>query len=361
MDATTSPLDAYRPLAPIMDTSTGGLTAWLVLQMNTLGRCDSDFANCTPITSFNIGVNLLVEGLDHYMLQVDNSIRSYEVASNTLSSSLFDIPLTTWITDDIYDGNRLFFSHETSVYAVPVDGSSTASLLSNEANPISSVELSGSHVIITTTSGTSADELRAVPKSGGASNLLVSASGDNHIFVISLGNNLIYYNEQDIVASPSDPYWLVPAEAGIVSPDASFHVTYTNATWSGETMKRNWDLNLGYSRSLLTDKVILVEGYELAGSGGGYAGATVTAFDADSGLAENVLGTLPVTEGVTFMFCTGYTKDALCQTNMVISPLPAPPEQNYQGDIFYIDSTTGGSLMRSTTTPNSHDTQVSYL
>jgi hypothetical protein len=44
-----------------------------------------------------------------------------------------------------------------------------------ESDAITGVELSGSQVIIETASGTSTDEIRAVPKTGGASNLLASA------------------------------------------------------------------------------------------------------------------------------------------------------------------------------------------
>ncbi|MEJ2693953.1 MAG: hypothetical protein P8166_13125 [Candidatus Thiodiazotropha sp.] len=360
MDTATSPIDAYRPVVAVLDSATGELSAWLVSQMGTLGRCDKDFANCSAITNYTLGVDLVGESLDYLILRIDASLHSYDIANGTLSESLLDIPVTSWITDSIHDDTTLFFSQGSSLYAAPLDGSSAAILLANESEAILSVELSGSQVIITTTSGTVANEIRAVSKTGGASNLLAAASGDNSLFVISLSENYIYYNENQF-ASLSDPYWLVPVNAGVLATDGSSHVTYPNAAWSGETMKTTWDHTGGNSRSRIADKIILAEGFALTTGNGGYSGATVTAFDAASGLADNVLGTLPTTQGITGLVCTGYSKNALCEVNMVLTPLPAPAEQNYQGEIFFIDSTGASSLTRSTVTPDAHDIPASYL
>jgi hypothetical protein len=362
MDTATPPIDAYRPVAAIMDSATGGHSGWLVSNMGTLGSCDADFLNCSAITSYTLGVYLLEESLDYFILAVDNSLRSYDITNGTLSASLFDIPQTSVISNSIHDGTTLFFSQGNSLYAVPLDGSSPASLLASESDTITGVELSGSHVIIETGSGAASNEIRAVPKTGGASNLLAATSGGNYLLVVSLSENYVYYNEYQFASSLSDPYLIIPVAAGAVSADGSTHVAYDDAAWSGETMKRTWDLTAGYSRSHIVDKIILAEGYELASGAGGYSGATVTAFDAATGLADNALGTLPATEGITAMFCIGYyTKDALCEVNTVITPLPTPPEQNYQGEIFYIDSTAASSLIRSTTTPGVHDIPASYL
>jgi hypothetical protein len=362
MDTSTPPIDAYRPVVPVLDSATGGLSGWLVSHMGALGRCDADFANCSAITGYTLGIDLLEESLDYFMLEVDNTLRSYDIANGTLSTSLFDIPQTSVITNSIHDGTTLFFSQGNSLYTAPLDGSSPASLLASESDTITSVELSGSYVVIDTGSGTASDEIRAVPIAGGASNLLASTSGDNSLVVVGLSENYVYYNEYQVASSLPDPYLIIPVAAGIVATDGSTHARYDDAAWSGETMKTTWDLTAGYSRSHIVDKMILAEGYALATGAGGYSGATVTTFNAATGLADNVLGTLPTTEGITAMFCIGhYTKDALCEVNTVITPLPTPPAQNYQGEIFYIDATAANSLMRSTTTPNVHDIPASYL
>ncbi|MET0069661.1 MAG: hypothetical protein ABW096_06440 [Candidatus Thiodiazotropha sp.] len=76
---------------------------------------------------------------------------------------------------------------------------------------------------------------------------------------------------------------------------------------------------------------------------------------------ETTIGSFPLTEAIHNINCFGsHTSHALCNVDMVLDPIPPLPAIPFQTDIFCIDSTTGESLARVTTSIGENEFLIGF-
>jgi hypothetical protein len=204
-------------------------------------------------------------------------------------------------------------------------------------------------------SGTST-EIKSVPKSGGTPVSLATASGGNDLFILYTKGSKVYYNIRTTITSPV--YSLKPVVAGVVNEDGTGKVETADANWVGGTFKTTYDADETINLEALLDKFYLIEGYDIGGTSGGYAGATIKVVDAASATIGATIGTLPTTDNLSSFQCFGFGDDSLCSALVVIDPLPAPPAFPIQTDIYFVNAATAGSLTRVTSTTNENEEGV---
>ncbi len=349
MTATDAPIIAKKPVDAIIDFSTGVLSGWLVHDAGALKKCDANFANCTTkanAVSISWEFSITPEAT---LLNIDNMLYIYNHKTNSLSSSLFTIADGTYITIPVSDGSMVYFGYGSSIYQLPTNGSSIATVLQAEGTIIKRVASGLNSVVyeLEESGGYLSQELKSVAKAGGASPVtLATATGTDNIFIMFVAGTKIYYNITDFQA----PWTLIPKIAGVINENATGKIETANAAWSGATFKTTYDADLTFSSGSFVDKMIRVEGYDLAGSSGGYAGATIKTVDAVTSSAGVTIGTLPDTDNLYNFLCYGFGIDVSCTAAIIIDSVPTPPLM--QTDVYFIKTETAGSLKRVTNTPN---------
>ena len=356
MTANDAPIIAKKPVNAIINFSTGVLSSWLVHDAGALKKCDANFANCTTTKANAISISGAFSITpEATLLNIDNNLYIYNHKTSALSSSLFTIADGTDITIPASDGTMLYFGYGSSVYQLPTDGNSIATILQTEGNIIKRVA-SGLNSVVYELEGSGgflSQEIKSVAKAGGATPVtLATATGTDNIFLMFVTGAKVYYN----ITNVQTPWKLIPKFAGVINENATGKIETATAIWSGATFKTTYDADLVNSSGSFIDKMIRVEGYDLAGTSGGYAGATIKTLDAVTASAGVTIGTLPDTDNVYNFLCYGGL-DVLCSATIVIDPLAVPPPM--QRDVYFIESETAGSLKRVTTTPN--ESEISFF
>ncbi len=359
MSATDAPIMAKPTVDNISDQTTGAITGWLVHDTvaNELQRCDASFAGCSAITPVTISVGQLSRVANNLvLLEIDNQLFVYDAVANTLSSSIFAIPAGTYLEDEASDGSTSYFVHGSSIYQFPADGSAMATVLATEGDDIQRIQLNDNNIVYQLSSSGQNVEIKSVPKAGGTPISLVTATGTDNVSMLIAKNNRVYYNIQNTMLTGSI-FTTVPVAAGVIDDDGMNQVEIMTAAWNGFIY--NTTMNLGSSSiGDLVDKVILAEGYDIAGTSGGYAGATLKSVDAATFVDIATLGTLPTTDHLPGFFCYGFGDDSLCTASIILDPAPTPPARPTQSDIFYLNASTANSLERVTNTANKSERPV---
>lgn len=351
MDATQSPIIAKTPVIDIGDTDTGAITGWLVSDNNALQRCDANFTNCSFIVNVANSVNYKLKVADNfYLLEIDNQLFSYNISSNTLSPAIFTITNGTYITVAATDGSMTYFGHGNALYQFPVDGTSVATILTSETNELQIITPSVSNIIYQVGVNGLGKEVKSIPKAGGAAISLAEISGEDDIIITGVNNTHIYYNIRNMTVTQG-VISIAPILAGVIDETGSNKVETLTAAWIGGAWDTNFDSNTTNSYGN-TKTTFLAEGFNIANTAGGFAGATVTSVDAVSAVVGSVLGTFEVSDNLQDIYCLGFGSNVLCNAVHAIDPPPVLPKSPIQTDIYYLNAVTANSLTRVTSSEN---------
>lgn len=351
MDATQAPIVAKTPVIDIIDSTTGAIAGWLVNDDSTLKRCDANFSNCTFLASIINSVNYKLKMADNfYLLDIDEQLFSYNIVNNTLSSSIFTPTNGTNITVAASDGITTYFGYEKSLYQFPVDGSSVATILTTDTKEIQIVTPGVDSIVYQVGTNGLGQTIQSIPKTGGVATNLAIAPTNDDLVLMGVDNNFVYYNIRKTTNSQGQ-LTIEPVLAGIIDETGNNKKETVSAAWVGGAWRNDFDLNTNNSYGN-TKTAFLVEGFNINNTGGGYAGATLTAVDARTGASEVVLGQFETTEEIQYIYCLGFEPDVLCSVTHKLNPAPAAPNLPIQTDIYYLNTEAAGSLIRVTNTEN---------
>ncbi|GAA6171319.1 hypothetical protein NBRC116592_09890 [Colwellia sp. KU-HH00111] len=354
MDSTQAPIIAKTPVIDFMNSTTGAIDGWLVNDASALKRCDASFDNCSLIASVVSSVNYKLKMADNfYLLDIDGQLFSYNIADNTLSSSIFTPTNGTNITVAASDGVNTYFGHENSLYQFPVDGSSVATVLTTDTNEIQIVTPAVNSIVYQVGTNGLGQAIQSIPKTGGTVINLAMISANDDLVMMGVDNNLIYYNIRKTTANQGEVV-IEPVIAGIINEIGSNKNERVSAAWVGGAWSSEFNLNTNNSYGN-TKTAFLVEGFNINNTGGGHAGATLTAVDARSGVSGVVLGQFETTEELQYIYCLGFEPSVLCSVTHTIDPAPALPNLPIQTDIYYLNTETAGSLTRVTNTEDENE------
>ena len=355
MSATDAPISAKRVLQELHDMTTGALNGWLVqdtLGSGALQRCDLNFTSCTKVMDVTSYVEWRVlAAFDSFMLEIDGKLYIYTGSTDTLSPARYTIPASTYISVADTDGTTIYFANGKDLYQMPADGSGNATILQTEADDIQRVVAGNNTVVYQLTAGGLGTEIKSVAKTGGTPVSLVKAGAGDDLFLGFVIGDKVYYNNRSITLSPV--YTITPLQAGVINEDGTGGTEYTDAAWSGATIKTTYDADLTIRLGGYLDKTFLIEGYDIPGTNGGLAGATVKVVDAATGTVGVTVGTIPDTDKTTSLSCYGYGDDILCSA--LIEFVPSQPLNPYQQDVYYLNAATANSLQRVTNTASENE------
>jgi hypothetical protein len=86
---------------------------------------------------------------------------------------------------------------------------------------------------------------------------------------------------------------------------------------------------------------------------------SLSAFEVASGMQLIDLGFVPNLQDLNEYFCISYSQDnMLCEADLGLSPEPEPSTESSQSDIFYLNASINGSLVRVTDTPEISESMV---
>ncbi|MEJ2622722.1 MAG: hypothetical protein P8163_21505, partial [Candidatus Thiodiazotropha sp.] len=152
----------------------------------------------------------------------------------------------------------------------------------------------------------------------------------------------------------SKEYDYLPLHAGIMDEDGNIQFEAPNAVWMGGVLSAELDFGQKNDQEEQYSKFILGEL-----SNGEISGMSLLAFDAASGMQLIDLGFVPKLQGLNSISCISYIQDdMLCEADLDLSPEPEPSTESSQSDIFYLNASINGSLVRVTDTPEISESMV---
>ena len=355
MSDTDSPIAAKRVLQELYDETTGALNGWLAqdtLGTKELQRCNIDFTSCSKLMDVSNYVEWrLRTTFSTVLLEIDSKLYVYTESTNTLSPARYTLPTSTFISVPDTDGTTVYFANGKDLYQMPADGSGNATILKTETDDIQRVLTGNNTVVYQLTASGLGTEIKSVLKTGGTPVSLATVGTGEDLFLLYVIGDKVYYNNRTITFSPV--YTIIPLQAGVINEDGTGGTEYTDAAWSGATLKTTYDADLAIRLGGYLEKTFLIEGYDLPGTSGGIAGATVKVVDAATATVGLTVGTIPDTDKTTSLTCYGYGDDILCQE--LIEFVPSQPANPFQTDVYYGNTTTANSLQRVTNTAGENE------
>ncbi|MES9834022.1 MAG: hypothetical protein ABW139_17430 [Candidatus Thiodiazotropha sp. DIVDIV] len=359
MTASDTPIDAIYPLASLTNLdSDASLSGWLVNDRGSLRRCDENFLNCGSALVEAESSAWMVFGLgrNSYLLEIDGQIFVYNGITNSLSNSIFTPPENEVFSNYGVDESYIYIMNSNKFYRAPIDGSSTATVIAEEVEDASlfiiGISLTENRLIYSKSSGTGNDaEIKAVDKMGGVPITLATIDdGDRALFFTH--QNLIYYYfyEQHI----SSEFRFIPLHAGIMDEDGNVQFEARDAMWVGFTKSQRYHLGENTHNLWPNNKAILGEitNREIVGM-------SLRGFDGATGNELIDLGALPDLQDINRFHCyTNMQEDLLCEASFDLTPNSTPPADTSQDDIFYLNASTSGSLVRVTETTETSEAVV---
>lgn len=358
MSASDAPVAAKPPVIAIKSKSTGAIAGWLVHEAGALQRCDANFANCNVVMASvsRTPMALNHQGIDRYVMEINNRIFVYNGTANTLSPRVFTIPDAglagmASIFGINADDTAVYFAADKSVYRFPADGSAAATPLITEAVDIGVMTLTTNKVVYQV-----GNEIKAVAKTGGTPITLAAATGSDVLepgLFYGMGTssgNYVYYNIINIDATTTTIN-INRVAAVVVDENGGNRSSTPNAAWIGGTFPHTISLNASSNAS--AGKVIRAEG----GTSNGFGGATLKSFNAATAVEVATLGTLPAADNWSSLLCFGIFNgdNALCTASVQPSVVLMP-----MSDIFFINTATANSLTRVTNTPDKSEMNLFY-
>jgi len=359
MSATDTPVIAKPTIMELTSLTTGVISGWLVHDpvAGELQRCDASFASCSTIATVTSSVDWHTQADNYILLEIDNQLFVYTIDADTLSLALFTIPAGTYLNDVANDDNTTYFVYGSLIYQIPVNGSAMATVLTMESGDIQNLQLNNNNLVYQLGSSAQGTEIKSVSKAGGTPLSLVTATDTDYLRILIAKNNRVYYNVRNTTGTGAT-LANVPVAAGVIDDDGMNQMETMAAAWTGVIFSTTWNLNNPLNFGTLVDKVILAEGYDIIGAGGGYAGATITSVDAATSADIATLGTLPTTDYLRNVFCFGLGDNRLCSVSADLTPRSTPPASPFQSDVFYLNASTDNSLTRVTNTASESEQPV---
>lgn len=350
MSATESPILAKRIVANLYDFSNGSISGWLVHESQALQRCDANFENCISVVSKINSVDWrLSASTESLLLEIDNRLHIYSITAQTLSPARFSIPAGTYVTVPESDGTTVYFANGNVLYQMKADGSEDATEIITETKDIQRVVIGQDRLVYQLGIGGSGDEIKSVPMTGGKSLSLALGGADEDLLLLYLQGRKVYFNKRNTIVSPI--FSMVPILAGVINEDGSDLVEVDSAVWFGAIFKTSYPFSSSGRLSEILKSTFLLEGYNIANTSGGFAGATVKVVDAATATVGKTLGTLPETDKIIDFQCYGFLDISLCSAlieKAVLSPIVVP----VQNDVFFVNTASENSLLRVTNTPD---------
>jgi len=329
MTATDAPIPAKEPVATLHNATTAAIIGWLAKNGTNLNQYDANFSNPVTVTTFTNSVYWEGWGttLGSFFLQVDGQLYLYHVSTHTLSGSLytFSCGVTCGPNNFRQDGVNGYFKDGNSIYKVPLNGSSSASLLVSETGSINLFLLTDKDVVYDTLSfplGLSG--LRAVAKTGGTPFDLDTSAG---AFPLLSAGVRVYY--------------IVGETAKVVREDGTIESSIDNASWRGASVSTTVTLSDADANDV--SRIILAEGI----TGTSVANSTLKSFDAATNTLVATLGTVPA--DISSIFFSPADGDNLLGIGVTGS----------NNDVFFVNTGTADSLIRVTTDKNESLVQFS--
>lgn len=348
MNLNDAPIIAKKFVSELTNPINGAISGWLVHDSGELQACDANFANCTALIIVTDSVDWRLNStLENILLDIDGKLHIYSTTTKTLSPARFSIPIGTHNSVADSDGTTIYFANDNTLYQMPADGSADATVLHTEIDNIWRVVAGNNNVVYQQSVNGIGVEIKSIPKSGGTPISLAMAGVDNDILLLYVQDGKVYFNERILSALPL--FTITPLIAGVINEDGSGLTETADGVWFGGKLKTTFNLDLGFRASELLEKIFLLQGFDIAGTSGGFAGASISVFDATTAAVGITLGNLPDTDKILDFQCFGFGDNALCSTLIEIDIIPAPtiPIQN---DVFFINSSTPDSLLRITDT-----------
>lgn len=279
---------------PIFNLTTGQATAVFLtdhLNSNALNRLDLG-TNMLSAIQANVGtVEFIVQDTsDRVFIRNNNTLYLYThtPTGDTLATLQTTASPLHCGGATCSDGTDLFvFEEAGKVYRVPLTATSSANvatLINSTTTPLLDMAVTSSRLILGT--GTfspgSSRGLFSMPKTGGAQTTLAAPVVDNIFNIISVVNNLVYYQR----FQPSGAQTAV-----VVQDDGGAVATHANSIWNGIVAGGTFGIrsgNIGLSKIVRTALG--------ASSSDPFNGATAFAYAAASPLTAPIsLGTVPTT------------------------------------------------------------------
>ncbi len=354
MGAAEAPVLAKKVIEDIHDTTTAALSGWLVHDAGELQRCDVNFTGCTTVTTVANSADWRVQTtFDEILLDIDGEFHIYSESANTLSPSRFSVPAGTivWVPDS--DGTTVYFANGNILYQMPADGSADATVLRTESNDIQRVLTTNNSVVYQVVDMGLGIEIKSIPKTGGTPVSLAAAGTGEDLLLLYVKDDKVFYNKRILTVTPT--FSIQPVLAAVINENGAGLVEHADASWSGGIFKTTYDFDSAFRISELLEKTFLIEGYDIAGTSGGLAGATIKEVNAVTAVIGVTIGTLPTTDNITSFQCNGFGPDTLCSSLITISPTPPLPALPFQNDVFFINADTANSLMRVTNTSSENE------
>ncbi|MBI3359352.1 MAG: hypothetical protein HY037_07240 [Nitrospirae bacterium] len=271
---------------------------------------------------------------DFVIIQVDNTLRSYNVSSNTLSDPLYTFTSSdpSPFVADVEDGTNHYFSDGASLLKVPRNGTSTATLLIQDPAPITGVFITTGRVVYTAGefSTSTTFTIKSISTGGGSATTLVESTEDFLDVVDGTQGDFVYYNRFPLLGGPP--------VAGAIKGDGSPLSEIPNAFWSGLSVRTSLAFTGGF-----VDRMVLIVGCDQ-----NFVCSTVKTVLADTNSDEVFLGKLPSDIGFASFF--GIGDDILGQGEIFATG---------SGDILYGRASVPDSLIRVTDTADRDEEVIS--
>ena len=364
MDSDESPVEAFPPVTALWNLEVdASIQGWLVIDSGTLKKCDDQFENCGDSLIDDVGhlQHVFGLGMNNHLLLIDGNLYVYDDVESKLSDSVYGLSTGEIITSYAADESDIFFSIGAAIYKAPIDGGAGAVVFSEELwdSPyqamVHDLHLTDNLVVYTKVPGDvySGSEIKAINKSGGASETLASSDSSSSVTLMTNGDK-IFYSFEEVVLNADGNYTLLPMLAGIMDENGIDLYSLADASWVGWVNSQA--LNKGVSDSLarLQDKFILGDAtnQELSGIG-------LSSFATSTGDKLLSLGSLHDLEGLLGINCRSADSDEmLCEVAIETMQDAAASELRFQNDILYLNAEVSESLVRVTDTEDVSESAI---
>lgn len=330
MSASDAPYSAFQPVAAVRDAETGAITGWLAINGGNLNAYDVNFTSPVLVSAFSVTPSVVAtSAAGRIVLHIDNELRIYDPHATppTLSGALATVTAIGTVRRDV---THLYYDDGASLYKMPLDGSSSASLVVTGSGYVSLASATANYLVYWDDSS-----LKSVSKSGGVPVTLASGGGAAIESIGAAGTRYYFH-----------VYWFCGtgwcATAHIVDEDGANDTAIDDAAWFAWTEPNSVSYGAGKGDVGL-DRVLQRNVLT--------APFTVKSYAAASGNVVATLGTMPATmdQGYSPFFMR------LANHNNLLGYSLDSANGTY--DVVFANTDTADSLVR-VTDSNANETMV---
>lgn len=332
MSASDAPfnLGSISRITPINDSQTGAIKGWLATDGNNLNSYDANFTNPSLKATFTTDVQRFIfDPSSSVFLRIDDKLRAYNPETGSLSPSRHTFSSSFVMRASTNDGSNFFFIDGNTIYKMPSEGNDPATQLVSEsdAEACSNLRLTEDKLVYSC-SNQAITTIKSVPKTSGASRLLVAGSSEETLQIRHADRHWVYYNRL---------YGNSRRVAGAIKYDNTGGKEIGNAMWVAVSFSSSGNVA---TRTPIRVRLILAANYNLTS---GFGGGALKSYDALTNSPITTIGTIP--SDISEVSFQGYRLGATLLA-------AGHPGARIQGaDIFLINTETQNSLRRITNTP----------